>query len=63
GPRLCIGRDMARVESVAALAVLLARFDILPVGRAPRPEALVTLRPHGGLRLRMGPVHCSTSTG
>ena len=56
GPRLCIGRDFALVESVLALAALLRGHRVsLPVrdGRVRRPpvEASVTLRPRGGLPL------------
>jgi cytochrome P450 len=56
GPRLCIGRDFALVEAVLVLAALLRNRAVLPVpGRSPRVEALVTLRPHGGLPLRLRP--------
>jgi cytochrome P450 len=57
GPRLCIGRDFAVVESVLALAALLRRHAVEPVrdraGQVVRPvvDALVTLRPHGGMPL------------
>lgn len=57
GPRLCIGRDFALVETVLALAALLRGHRVsLPVtasGLARRPvvEASVTLRPRGGLSL------------
>ncbi|MGN6303126.1 MAG: cytochrome P450 [Angustibacter sp.] len=55
GPRLCIGRDFALVESVLALATVLAGVRVAPVddGRRPQVDALVTLRPHGGLPLRV----------
>lgn len=52
GPRLCIGRDFALVETTLVLAVLAQRFAFEPV-REPRPHALVTLRPKGGLPLRL----------
>lgn len=56
GPRLCIGRDFALVESVLVLAALLRDRAVLPVpGRAPRVDASVTLRPRGGLPLRLLP--------
>jgi cytochrome P450 len=56
GPRLCIGRDFALVESVLALAVLLQGWRVGPVRRRgadvpQRVDALVTLRPRGGLPL------------
>ena len=58
GPRLCIGRDFALVEAVLALATVLAEYRLDPVradAAAPRPQvdALVTLRPRGGLPLRV----------
>ncbi len=57
GPRLCIGRDFALVESVLALATVLQGHRLEAVrdgaGRVVRPrvDALVTLRPHGGMPL------------
>jgi cytochrome P450 len=59
GPRLCIGRDFALVEAVLALAVLLREHRLEPVRRGgavvrPAAEALVTLRPRGGLPLVVG---------
>jgi cytochrome P450 len=52
GPRLCVGREFALVEGTVLLAALAARyrFDRVP-GRAVRADALVTVRPHGGLPL------------
>jgi cytochrome P450 len=62
GPRLCIGRDFALVESVLALATLLRGYRLEPVRRSgvvvrPDVEALVTLRPRGGLPLVLR--HCA----
>jgi len=55
GPRLCIWREFALVESVLALATLLRRWCVEPApGRPPvRVDALVTLRPRGGLPLAL----------
>ncbi len=54
GPRLCIGRDVALVEGVLVLAGLLRGRRVVAVRTGePRVEALVTLRPHGGLPLRL----------
>ena len=54
GSRLCIGRDFALVESVLVLASLLAEHAVEPVPRrAVEVDALVTLRPRGGLPLRL----------
>ncbi|WP_432548090.1 cytochrome P450 [Kineococcus sp. SYSU DK004] len=52
GPRLCIGRDLALVESVLLLAELLRTRSLAPApGPRPAVESLVTLRPRGGLHL------------
>lgn len=53
GPRLCIGRDLALVEEVLVLATLLRTHTVRPVGPPPRVDALVTLRPRGGLPLHV----------
>lgn len=56
GARLCIGRDFALVESVLVLACLLRRWRVAAVpGHEVEVEALVTLRPRGGLPLRLTP--------
>ena len=54
GPRVCIGMSFALQEAVIILATLLARFrfEALP-GRAPRPEMVLSLRPAGGVPLRV----------
>jgi cytochrome P450 len=57
GPRLCIGRDFALVESVLVLTCLLHGRRVVrpPRAAALRVDALVTLRPHGGLLLHLQP--------
>jgi cytochrome P450 len=57
GPRLCIGRELALMESVVLLADLLSTHRVQPVGRnvPRRTKALVTLRPDGGLPLQVVP--------
>lgn len=54
GPRQCIGRHFAAMEMRLVLATLLqaCRFAVAP-GHPVEPEALVTLRPRNGLRLRV----------
>ncbi|MCF3972494.1 cytochrome P450 [Paracoccus salsus] len=56
GPRICIGASFALQEAAIILATLLARFrfEALP-GVAPEPRLILTLRPHGGVRLRVSP--------
>ena len=57
GPRLCIGRESALVEAVLVLAGLLRdrRIARPPAARRPVVDALVTLRPRGGLPLALTP--------
>ena len=54
GPRLCVGARFATAEALAVLAQWLAdwRFEPLP-GRKVEVSGMVTLRPKGGLRLRV----------
>ncbi len=50
GPRLCIGSGFAQVEAVLIISMVLQRFDLsLASGFTPVMDALVTLRPQGGL--------------
>ncbi len=56
GPRICIGAAFALMEAVIILATLLARFRFERVpGVNPEPVLLITLRPKGGVRLRVSP--------
>jgi cytochrome P450 len=57
GPRLCIGRDVALVQAVLVLATLLRgrRVERPDDGVPVHVDALVTLRPRGGLPLRLVP--------
>jgi len=57
GPRLCIGRDVALAEATLVLATLLRDRTVrAPLdARPPQVEALVTLRPRGGLPLLLVP--------
>ena len=56
GPRLCIGRELALVESTVVLAGIARHWVLEPVSAAdPRPRASVTVHPKGGLRLRVSP--------
>ena len=50
GPRRCIGDQFALLEGPLLLAAVAQRFrlDLLP-NRPVKMEALVTLRPRGGL--------------
>lgn len=54
GPRMCIGRDFAYIESVALLAALVRRYQFTPVEeRLPEAAPLVTIRPHNGAPVRI----------
>jgi cytochrome P450 len=54
GPRVCLGQHFAVLEMMLIAALLLQRFELSPAGaEPPRPRMAVTLRPEGGLRLRL----------
>ena len=54
GPRLCIGNTFALTEAQLVLATVASRWRLdLPQGHAAEPEPLVTLRPRGGLPMRV----------
>jgi cytochrome P450 len=54
GPRLCIGNHFALMEMQLALIHLLRRFRFVPVlEKSPVPEPLITLRPLGGMPMRV----------
>lgn len=56
GPRLCIGNQFALVEAQLILSRVLQRFRLSFAGAGPvRAEPLVTLRPKGGMPMRLIP--------
>jgi cytochrome P450 len=57
GPRLCIGRDFSYVEGVVMLARIASRIHVDPIegGHLPDADPLVTVRPAGGMHLRLVP--------
>jgi cytochrome P450 len=58
GPRVCIGMSLALTECLVILATLLPAFRFVPETPAmPRAQFRVTLRPEGGLRMRVAPRH------
>lgn len=55
GPRLCIGNNFALLEMQLVLAILLRDFDVdlLAPDQVVAAEPMVTLRPKGGVKLRV----------
>jgi cytochrome P450 len=54
GQRMCIGNVFATVEAQVITAMVLQRFRFsLPEGASVEPDPLVTLRPKGGMVLRV----------
>ena len=54
GPRVCLGQHFAVLEMTLIAALLLQRFTLSPMGDTPpKPRMAVTLRPEGGLTLRL----------
>jgi enediyne biosynthesis protein E7 len=55
GPRTCIGRRFALIESRAALVEILRRFELKPAGPVPRPRLYIMTRPSRDIRLHVVP--------
>jgi cytochrome P450 len=57
GPRICVGANFAMMQAQIILTTLLARFRFAP-GDAPPPvpTMTMTLRPEGGVHLRVTPL-------
>lgn len=55
GQHQCIGKDFALIEAQLILAMLVQRYQIAPTGPAPAPQLSGTLRPKGGVRVRLAP--------
>jgi cytochrome P450 len=54
GPRQCIGREFAMMEAVLVLASLSREFSLRPSSdHTVAPEPMITLRPLGGLSMRL----------
>ena len=54
GARLCIGKEMARLEGSQILAHIATKWDIEAVHNSPIPiDASVTLRPESGMPVRI----------
>jgi cytochrome P450 len=58
GRRVCIGRLLATAIALAAMPIVLRRYHLEGVpGHRPRIQAIVTMRPRGGLPLRVRALH------
>jgi cytochrome P450 len=54
GPRVCIGNQFAMMESALVLAAIMQRMEFMLVpGQTVVPDPLITLRPRGGVRMRV----------
>jgi cytochrome P450 len=54
GPRICIGAQFAMIEATIILATLISRFRFDRIkGRDPKPVMVLTLRPEGGVPLKV----------
>ena len=54
GPRLCIGREMAKLEAAMILEHIVQKWQLSPIHSSEVPiDASVTLRPVGGLPMRL----------
>ncbi len=54
GPRICIGAQFAMIEAKIILATLISRFKFERIeGRDPKPVMVLTLRPEGGVPLKV----------
>lgn len=53
GQRQCIGRDFAYMEGQLILTRLLQRWRLLPHGTPAQPQLSSTLRPKGGVRVKL----------
>jgi cytochrome P450 len=54
GPRLCIGNHFAMMEAQLVLATIAQRYRLrLVPNHQVEPQALLTLRPRGGLPMRL----------
>lgn len=64
GPRSCIGQSFARLEMKCLLAPLITRFRFEPLhpGQTVEIAGFVTIKPLGGLRLRVHDLQGNTGS-
>ena len=53
GPRICIGEGFAWMEAVLLVATIAQRWKLELVSSGVTPQASITLRPKGGIRMRV----------
>ena len=53
GPRTCVGAQFATAEALTILVHWLSKWRFADAGQKVRPAGMVTLRPAGGLMLRL----------
>lgn len=53
GPRTCVGAQFATTEALTILAHWLSEWRFIDIGHPVQPGGMVTLRPKGGLPLRL----------
>jgi cytochrome P450 len=54
GPRICIGRSFALMESVLLLATIAQKFEMTLIpGQEIIPEATITLQPNKGIKVKI----------
>jgi cytochrome P450 len=53
GPRQCIGKDFAILESVLLIAQVMQKYRIEPATQTPEVRAAVMARPKGGLPMKI----------
>lgn len=54
GPRICIGAQFAMIEAKIILATLISKFKFERIeGKDPKPVMVLTLRPEGGVPLKV----------
>ena len=57
GPHQCIGQEFAVFEAVIAIATVVRSFRLtLPPGAVVEPEPVLTIRPRGGMPMKIEPV-------
>jgi cytochrome P450 len=57
GPRVCVGSHLGTLEATLVAAMVARRFRLeLPPGQQAQPEAMLSLRVRGGLKMLVRPV-------